>query len=340
MSSLLSRLLNQQFWTKWLRVSKAQASGSALIGIRQVYIFPTRWGLLYGLLLFALLIGSINYSLNLGYVLTFLLTSLGHVAMLHTWRNVVNCQVDILYAERVFAGQLTKFALNIADTKQRPRHSITAYLDAQYPDVQDLPSSSPHDKQQDSMTAKPFNLSLPTIKRGWHTLPRITLYSEFPLSLFHAWAYVQLDFRYMVYPTPSTLTLLKPNAPDSGGELGSTSQIEGDEEFVGHKPYQLGDSSKRVDWKASSRGIGLLTKQYQGLGASPVWLDWSLLGETEISSGISIDHEAKISLLTHWVMDAHEAQSLFGLRLPNTVIYPSTGDAHYHACLSTLALMD
>ena len=102
----------------------------------------------------------------------------------------------------------------------------------------------------------------------------------------------------------------------------------------------MGDSPKRVDWKASSRGFGLLTKQYHGVGASPVWLDWALLSQTELNSDIHLDYEGKISLLTRWVIDAHAAQSLFGLRLPNKVISPSTGDVHYHACLTALALMD
>ena len=328
--------INAPFWVKWLRVSKAQASGSAIIGIRQIYILPTRWGMLFGVLLIALLVGSINYSLSLGYVLTFLLVSLGHLAMLHTWRNVVSCQVEILHTEPVFVGELANIVVNITDTKQRPRYAMTAYLDAAYPDAQDLPSSSNTDKTKYPL----FNLALPTAKRGWQTVPRITLYSEFPLSLFHAWAYVQLEFRYLVYPTPSTLTLLKPKAPEAGGELGASSQTQGDEEFTGHKPYQVGDSPKRVDWKASSRGLGMLTKQYHGVGASPVWLDWALLSQAEINSELHLDYEGKISLLTRWVIDAHQAQSLFGLRLPNKVIAPSTGDVHYHACLTALALMD
>ena len=59
-----------------------------MLGQRRVYILPTSAGLMFGVTLVLLLIGSINYNLSLGYVLTFLLAGIGIVSMLHTWRNL------------------------------------------------------------------------------------------------------------------------------------------------------------------------------------------------------------------------------------------------------------
>ena len=325
----LASILQRQFWSRWLRVSKAQQGGSALIGIRQIYILPTRWGLLYAVMLIAMLAGSINYSLSMGFVLTFLLASLGHLSMLHTWRNLVHCQVQVLRAEPVFAKQLSIYEITISDTKQRSRYALVAQLDEQYPDVQDIISSV------SSSATQTFRLPLTTINRGWQTMPRITLYTEFPLSLFHAWAYVQLDYRCLIYPKPSELNPLKPLSPDSGSE-GETAYTQGDEEFAGHKAYQMGDSPKRVDWKASSRGMGMLTKQYHGQGTSSVWLDWAELEYLNVQ----LDNEQKISLLTRWVVDAYAANVHYGLRLPKQTIQPSNTATHYHQCLSALALME
>ena len=325
----LASILQRQFWSRWLRVSKAQQGGSALIGIRQIYILPTRWGLLYAVMLIAMLAGSINYSLSMGFVLTFLLASLGHLSMLHTWRNLVHCQVQVLRAEPVFAKQLSIYEITISDTKQRSRYALVAQLDEQYPDVQDIISSV------SSSATQTFRLPLTTINRGWQTMPRITLYTEFPLSLFHAWAYVQLDYRCLIYPKPSELNPLKPLSPDSGSE-GETAYTQGDEEFAGHKAYQMGDSPKRVDWKASSRGMGMLTKQYHGQGTSSVWLDWAELEYLNVQ----LDNEQKISLLTRWVVDTYAANVHYGLRLPKQTIQPSNTATHYHQCLSALALME
>ena len=46
-----------------------------------VYILPTRAGWMFALTLLVLLLASINYQLNLGYVLTFLLAGSGIVSM-------------------------------------------------------------------------------------------------------------------------------------------------------------------------------------------------------------------------------------------------------------------
>ena len=92
------------YWQQWFRVAKS-TNNIATLNPRQIYIVPTRWGLLYATMLIGLLIGSINYSLSLGYYVTFLLASLGNMAMLHTWRNLVHLQVAVLNAKPVFAGE-------------------------------------------------------------------------------------------------------------------------------------------------------------------------------------------------------------------------------------------
>ncbi|MEO7345298.1 MAG: DUF58 domain-containing protein, partial [Methylotenera sp.] len=87
----------------------------------------------------------------------------------------------------------------------------------------------------------------------------------------------------------------------------------------------------RVDWKASSREQGLLTKQFQGEASATLWLDFTA------TTGENI--EVRISQLTRWVLDANSQQLKYGLRLPNKSINPNTGDSHYHQCLTALALM-
>lgn len=325
----LSSIFTSQFWTKWLRVSKAKQGGSALIGIRQIYILPTRWGLLYALMLISMLVGSINYNLSMGFVLTFLLASLGHLAMLHTWRNLVHCQIDVIRAPPVFAEQLSTYEIIVSDIKHRTHYALVAQLDELYPDVQDIISSTSNPVKQ------MFKLQLPAKKRGWQTMPHITFYSEFPLSLFHAWAYVQLDYRCLVYPKPSEINQPKLLSPDNDAGV-EPFHKQDDEEFAGHKSYQVGDSPKRVDWKASSRGIGMLTKQYHGQGTSSIWLDWNELDYLNIQ----LDHEQKISLLTRWVVDAYSSNLLYGLHLPKQTIQPSNTEEHYHHCLSALAVME
>ena len=61
--------------------------------------------------LLLLLIASINYSLSLGFLLTFLLASMGGMSMLHTFRNLARLTIMPGRAEPVFAGEVAQFHL-------------------------------------------------------------------------------------------------------------------------------------------------------------------------------------------------------------------------------------
>ena len=88
---------------------------------RQLYILPTRYGALYACMLLAMLAGAINYTLSLGFALTFLLAGLGLVAMLHAWRNLAGITLEIAKAEPVFAGEDAWFAITASEHGGRPR---------------------------------------------------------------------------------------------------------------------------------------------------------------------------------------------------------------------------
>lgn len=312
------RFFQQVHWQQWFRVAKSN-SNIANLNPRQIYIIPTRWGLLYVAMLVLLLMGSINYSLSLGYYITFLLTALGHTAMLHTWRNLVHLQIEVLYAKPVFAGDMTQVSINMINTKNRARYAIAAYFSSNAIVSNDIKANlSTH-----------LSVPISTQQRGYLSLPRLTLHTEFPLRLLHAWAYVQSPMQILVYPKPSGKLVLPSPFVDANIDGVNQANIS-DDDFNGHKSYQLGDAPSRVDWKASSRGIGMLSKLYSGASAGMLWLEFTA------TQG---DIETRISQLTQWVLDAHTARRPYGLKLPSVTLAPSYSDAHYQACMQALALL-
>ena len=68
-----------RFRTWWQ--ARLPRTDTLLLTQGNVYILPTRAGWMFGLTLLVLLLASINYQLNLGYVLTFLLAGSGVVSM-------------------------------------------------------------------------------------------------------------------------------------------------------------------------------------------------------------------------------------------------------------------
>src|SRR3990172_7968934 len=84
--------------------SVANASDAVVLGRRQLYMLPTRHGLMFCVLLAVLLLASVNYGNGLGYALTFLLGAVAVVSMLHTHRNLHRLRVAAGPCVPVFAG--------------------------------------------------------------------------------------------------------------------------------------------------------------------------------------------------------------------------------------------
>jgi uncharacterized protein (DUF58 family) len=281
-SALKPRFLTYKYWeakfpksrfSKSLFRTAKSDNNIAVLNPRQIYIIPTRWGLLFAIMLVLLLVGSINYSISLGYYVTFLLASLGHTAMLHTWRNLAHLQITILPAKPVFAGSVTQLPIQVVDNKNRARYAIAAKLEDNDLTCNDIANNA----------AQVFLLPLQTQQRGWLTLPRIRLHTEFPLSLLHAWAYVESPQQILVYAKPSDSNIAPP-LPSTGQTNGKQLSARGDEDFDGHKTYQIGDAASRVDWKASSKGIGMFSKQYSGNGSATLLLDWDMTTGMDIEA--------------------------------------------------------
>ena len=72
-------------------------------------------GYFFAVVLVLLLIASINYSLSLGFMLTFLLAGTGGMSMLHTFRNLAQLSLSPGRAEPIFVGDMAHFALVISN---------------------------------------------------------------------------------------------------------------------------------------------------------------------------------------------------------------------------------
>jgi uncharacterized protein (DUF58 family) len=304
----------------WIFRPRGREAGPVLLVHRRVFIVPSRQGLLFGLLLALMLLGSMNYSLSLGYVLTFLLGTMGMVSILHTFRNLVHLRVRAGKVAAVFAGDIASFPVCLESPDAHPRYSIGVARRGEAPAYGDVPGDQPGE----------VSVRLAAPRRGWLRPGEFRVFTRFPLGLFYAWSNVELDMRCLVYPRPDTSRLPLPmTEPKSGtgAEFGT-----GDEDFLGMRPYRPGDSPRHVAWKAVAQGRGLLTKQFSGRAESELWLDWDLL------AGMAT--EARLARLTRWVLEAHAAGLSYGLRIPGVNLAPAHAEVHRERCLRALALHD
>lgn len=289
---------------------------------KRIFILPTGPGLVFAFVLLVMLLGAVNYSNSMAFLLVFLLGSLAMVSILHTHRNLAGLSFHAAAARPVFAGAMARFALVAEHEDKQGKFRVELALEG-YPGISaDIAAGE---------TAR-LELGARADRRGWLKPGRVTVSTRYPLGLFRAWAYVDLDLRCLIYPAPGKAL---PLPPPAGGDT-STSGIRsrGGEDFSGLRAYVEGDSPRHVHWKAVAHGGEMVTKQFSGGLARRVWLDWN-----ELAMLGDLDYEARIGVLSRWVLDAGKAGLVFGLRLSNSEIEPAQGPLHEAACLRALALM-
>lgn len=284
----------------------------------RVFILPTRQGLLFAAVVLLILIGSVNYDLNMGYALTFLLAGLGLVSILHTHRNLANLVISWGKTHPVFSGQQAEFPIILENHGRYVRFSIGVQVKQDAAVFHDVATAG-------SVTA---TVSIVTQKRGLLPCPRLQIFTRFPLGLFHAWSTIEPHFHCLVYPCPETK--LTPYHSISGGINGTSNQGEGNDDFSTLRNYRFGDPATHVAWKALAREQGLLTKQFSGQESVELWFDWNSMPGMET--------EARLSRLCRWVINADQTGAAYGLRFPGRTISPSKGNNHRAICLKALAL--
>jgi uncharacterized protein (DUF58 family) len=286
---------------------------------RRIYILPTGQGVLFAATVGLLLIGSINYNLSLGYVLTFLLAALGVVTILHTWRNLAQLVLRPGRVSPVFAGEHAVFAVTLENRAAFDRVAVGVALAPAAPAWADVAIQG----------AASVPIAARAERRGYLELARLRVFTTYPLGLFRAWSNVELDQRCLVYPRPEAGDPPLPQGSPLSGDGGP--QGRGSEDFAGLREYHPGDSMRHVAWKAYARGDQLLTKQFAGRAGRELWLDWEgLPGHFTV--------EQKLSRLARWVLAAEAQGESYGLRLPGRGLAPGNGARHRDDCLAALAL--
>jgi uncharacterized protein (DUF58 family) len=303
----------------WAR--RRQGADALVVALkrRRIYILPTRFGVVFGAMVFAMLLGSLNYGASLGFALTFLLTGLGLVAMHHCHNNLLGATIKFLGAAPVFAGDRAEFKIAIGNDADAARLEI----ELKHKDH----AAGPVDVAGGGTEI--LRLGVATQRRGWIALERFRVETRYPANLFRAWTWVHMETRCLVYPRPAEPRRPLPESV-SGGTIGRPQA--GDDDFAGLRNAAAGDPLQRIAWKAYARTDMLLLKEFSSGTAAPCQLDWDMLPD--------LDTESRLSQLVRWCLDADAAGRSLALRLPGREIPLGLGPKHLAACLEALALFD
>lgn len=308
----------QAFAAEWARRRQGDDAHAVTLQRRRIYILPTRHGLVFAAMLFAMLLASLQYAASLAFAMTFLLAALGLVAMQHSHNNLLRMIVRLGGADPVFAGEEAVFRLTLENGAGQPRLDI----------VIECADSKAGPIDLDGGASATLHLHRPTAKRGYAELSRFSVATTHPGNLFRAWTWINMDARCLVYPEPAAAGRPPPAGTGRPGERAMRNRE--DDDFAGLRAATPSDPPRRIAWKAYARSDQLLVKEFAGGAEQPQLFEFDSLRDLGV--------EQRLSQLTRWCLDAAESGTAFGVVLPGENIPLGSGERHLHRCLQALAL--
>lgn len=316
-------MLSPQAWFRAWWQSRLPLTDTWVLGQRNVYILPTKAGITFAATLAVMMLAAINYQLNLGYALTFLLVGAALVSMHMTHGNLRGLTLHLRPAAPGYAGDAAVLEVVITNPG-RERLALALHFEDRGAhgrafDWCDAPA-------QGQTTA---HVSIAPPRRGWHAVPAMVVETVFPFGLFRAWTVWRPAARVLAWPRPEAAPPALPSGGTAASDERATRRSSGSE-LDGVRPWRRGDSMRQVAWKKVARSGELVSRETAGTVQRELWLDWT---DTQGS-----DAEQRLSRLAAWVLQAEREGRIWGLRLPASALPPGQGDAHRRAALDLLAL--
>jgi uncharacterized protein (DUF58 family) len=311
--------------------SRLPRQDSCTLTQRNVYILPTAPGWMLALTLLVLLVASINYQLNLGYLLTFMLAGSALVGMHMCHGNLRGLTMHLIAPSALFAGASAPLDIQVSNPGTRSRFGLALAVlrSGQWVWTDVGPQGSAQVQ---------VRFQAPT--RGWHATPALTAETRFPLGTFRVWTVWHPASKVLVYPAPEHSPPPLPIG-GPGAKEDHPAQRHSSGELDGLRAYRRGDPRKQIVWKKVAKSDALVSRDTEEAQPLALWLDLAATVHTLRSrpgpEGAAAQEWA-LSRLCAWVLQAESLGLRYGLRLGAQVLHPDSGPAHKQRCLQALAL--
>lgn len=325
---------------RWF-ASRAPKSDSATLNLRNIYIFFSREGMLFAVLLVVTFIAGINYGNNLVLGLCFYLVSVWLISFHVTFAHISGLKVSLLEVTMAEAGAQAWVTLQIrSDSRQPKRQLLFSFENTHKKSQKRADKKNKNNKtEQHSVLVTQLQgeqiirLPVQTHHRGQLELPRLTIKTVYPLGIMRAWSYVYFARTAWVSPKPETFDWQTQYSIASLEDLPTGGQYrQGQDDFERLDDYREGESLARVSWGHVARGQGMFTKHF----ADPVGHEQTL----DYLDMPAAHHEQKLAQMAYGAVTLGQLGVPFKMRLPNDA--PATdpmgeGDGFAQTCLLRLA---
>ena len=248
--------------------------------------------------------------------ISFLLLGQFVVAMFLTYANLAGLRLRRGSHVAAFAGDRVAFRLHLQCEPGRRHFTIMAGWPGQGMVRADL----------DGQTETVVELYHDAPRRGLLRPGRLRIETVYPLGVFRAWSWQDLQLSCWVYPRPRLVRPLPVVARSQGTGRRSEEQCD---EFTNIRPWRPSDPPRQVLWKAFAKQQPLMTMQFEEAAQQEVWIDEALAA----GNGV----EDRLSALCFAVLQLSAHDAAYGLRLGGRESAPAQGPEHRRRLLEQLA---
>ena len=276
------------------------------LGLRSLYIIPSRFGLLWLTASALLLLVAIQTSSNSTLLLAFVMLGLMFLAMFLTHDTLDGLTLRCGQPAPAFAAELSSYPLILETRSPRPPIRLRFRDGSQAVSLQ--------------LQGGLSRLALPWTPqcRGWQQPPQLQIETIAPLGLFICWTRWLPSQPQLIWPRRRSGPVAEQQASRSGHGL---------EEWQDLRDVRDQERPAVVDWTGAAKGRPLQAKVFN----DPSNQDRML----EPASGIPLDQA--LEHLTQRVLQLHQLGVRYGLRLRGKTVAPGLGLRHRNACLEALA---
>lgn len=302
-----------------LALGPVQQGDSLKLGLRNLYILPSRFGLLWLAGMALLQVVAIQMESNSALLLSFLMLALFLLTLHLTHLNLQGLELRCGQPAAGFVGAELTYPLRL-HCRGRCEGLRLALGSADPAPPLTLPPGE-------------HRLSLPwrSPERGSLRPGRLTLHTRAPLGLFVCWSRWEPPRPQLVIPAPLAGPVGRSLAPLDADEQDSAAgrlEGEGGDQWHDLRPHRPEDGTARLAWKLLAQGRGAHSKRFAAAPRSVALL----------APAAGVPFERALRHLCAAILRLHGEGAAYGLVLPGTTIPPAQGPQHRDRCLEALAL--
>ena len=291
-----------------LKRTKDESLGLALpirFSWKNIYILPTKNGIIFLALTAATIISSINSNNNLGFLFGFYLLSVFFLTIFKSHLNLKGLKIVKTTTKDAFVSENLeiKFFLETENRKLsniniEPRRNFLNFKSAFL---------------KKNLSEYQLTTKTQAKKRGKLEFKTFKIYSTYPFGLFQVWSYFEIPTTLYAYPKRLTnknkaqFRTAAKNKNESKHLVKTTNGTP--DSFAFHREYINGDNLKDIDWKLYQNKNLLKVKTHESHANSSI-------EHIDINS-VSGDFEIKLSKLSFLLDQAIKNKKPFVFRSTN-----------------------